>query len=79
MSNFVQIAFVTQRVFAEPIVHFLADNGISARVQSDDCGGVDPALNFTSGTRIQVASEDAVRAKELIDEWEAAPFAEPDA
>lgn len=66
MSQSVVVTKVPDAVLAQPLVDFLEHEGITARALGDDCGGVDPALNFVHGVRIIVAAEDADRARELI-------------
>jgi hypothetical protein len=72
------LTLVEHRALAEPILALLADNGIRAFVNSDDCGGVDPALAFANGTRVMVAPEDLPRARSLLLAYENAPQIPPD-
>lgn len=73
------LTLVEHRALAEPIVALLQDNGIPSFVQSDDCGGVDPALAFANGTRVMVRPEDLARARQLLLAYENASFEFPDA
>ncbi len=70
MSEYVQLTSVAQRCLAAPLVAFLADQGIEARVSSDDCGGVDPALAFALGVGIQVPAEDLEAAETALAEFD---------
>jgi hypothetical protein len=73
------LTLVEHRALAVPLVEFLADHGVAAWVESDDCGGVDPALAFSNGVRVMVRPEAAVQARELLVAWEAAePLLPPD-
>ena len=78
-SSFVSLTSSPQRALAQPIVDLLKDNGIEASVKSDDCGGVDPALNFVNGTHVMVPLFELGRSRELLGAWEAAePLVEDD-
>jgi len=68
MSNWVALERVPNRTLAQPIVDLLADNDIPARVQSDDCGGLDPALAFVLGTWVEVPAEHADAARAVVAE-----------
>ncbi len=68
------LTLVQNRTMAVPIVDLLRDNGIRSFVQSDDCGGVDPALAFSNGTRVMVDPADLVAARRLLLAYENAPF-----
>ena len=72
------LTVVAQRVLAAPLVAFLADEGVEAWVESDDCGGVDPALMFSNGVRVEVRPEQLARAQELLTLWEQADILPPD-
>ena len=76
MSKLVQLTDVGARWMAQPIIDFLADNGITATVTSDDCGGVDPALNFVRGTYIMVIEEALETAQQLMKDWDEAVIIE---
>ena len=65
-ERFVSVAAVTHRALAQPLLDLPVDHGIRAWVNSDDCGGVDPALNFVNGTHVMVPDVDRVRAEELV-------------
>ena len=47
---------------------FLSSRGIEAFVVSDDCGAVDPALEFGRGAQLLVGEEDAERAVKALAE-----------
>jgi hypothetical protein len=74
---FVELTTVSQRVFAEPLLSMLNDNGIAARASADDCGGVDPSLAFTRGVGVLVPTADLARAKELLTDFDTAEFQLP--
>jgi hypothetical protein len=76
-TRFVSVASAPHRALAQPIVDLLVDHGITAWVNSDDCGGVDPALNFVHGTHVMVPAQDAVRAAALVTEYDNAPHLPP--
>ncbi len=78
MSEDYILITLEQRFLAAPILGLLVDNGIDARVSSDDCGGVDPALAFALGVRVLVPLEDAERATELLKEYQEAEPELPD-
>ena len=71
-----ELTEIPHRVFAQPIVELLRDNGIDARVQADDMGGLDPALAFVAGVRVLVKRAQLPEALLLLGQFEAAP--EPD-
>lgn len=75
MALTASLTLVPNRTLAVPLVDLLADNGIRSFVQSDDCGGVDPALAFSNGTRILVDPRDLAAARRLLMAYENAPFA----
>ena len=52
---------------AEFSAGFLADAGIPFRVQADDAGGAYGGMTFTSAARIWVRSEDAEKAREILE------------
>ncbi len=70
MVSFVRLTEVSSRVVAQPLVDFLADQGIEARIESDDCGGTNPLLATILGTFIRVPENDYNEAKALLEEWE---------
>jgi hypothetical protein len=77
-ERFVSIASVPHRALGQPLVDLLTDHGISAYVNSDDCGGVDPALAFSNGTHVMVPVSAVPRAQQLVEEYENAPRLPPD-
>lgn len=68
------LCLVEHRALAQPILDLLADNGIRSFVDSDDCGGVDPALAFSNGTYVRVAPADLAAARVLLAAYQAAPI-----
>ena len=55
---------------AHIVVGFLESCGISATITEDDAGDQIPSLESTRGVKVVVASEDADRARKLLDERE---------
>ena len=51
---------------AEVVKGFLAATGIDSFIISDDCGAVDPALEYGRGTHLLVAEEDCGRAVDAL-------------
>ena len=76
-ERFVSVAAVPHRALGQPLVDLLNDHGIPAWVNSDDCGGVDPALGFVNGTHVMVPEADRQRAEQLVGEYENAPRLPP--
>ncbi len=77
-TAFVTLTLAPQRALAEPIAELLQDHGIDAWVNSDDCGGVDPALNFANGTKVMVPRADLDQSRELLAAFQAAAPQMPD-
>ncbi|MCP4869626.1 MAG: hypothetical protein GY898_13000 [Proteobacteria bacterium] len=71
-DDFAMLTRVPQRALGQPIVDLLLDHEIKAWIQSDDCGGVDPALNFVNGTHVMVPRAKLARSQELLAEFQAA-------
>ena len=63
----VLIAEYVYRHEAEFSAGFLADVGIPFRVQADDAGGAYGGMTFTSAARIWVRSQDAEKAREILE------------
>jgi len=72
-GDFVSLTTTPHRALAQPIVDLLQDNEIHAWVKSDDCGGVDPALNFANGTHVMVPRAKLDLSRELLALFQAAP------
>ena len=66
MNAFVVLQEFRSRVEAEIVKALLVSNGIEALVVSDDCGAVDPALQFGQGVRLMVMAADASEAHMLL-------------
>ena len=66
MNAFVVLREFSSRVEAEIVKELLVSNGIDALVVSDDCGAVDPALQFGRGVRLLVTATDASEAQLLL-------------
>lgn len=62
---------------AEVTRELLVASGIEATVISDDCGSVDPALQFGRGVMLLIAAEDVARAERVVDEALADAASEP--
>jgi len=56
------------RAEAEIVRELLESNGIDAFVNSDDCGSVDPALQFGRGAEVLVDEGDRDAAERVIEE-----------
>jgi hypothetical protein len=68
MDSRVVLRTFNYRHEAEVVRGFLASAGIDSFVISDDCGAVDPALEFGRGTHLLVAEEDRGRAVDVLSE-----------
>ena len=66
MDTFVVLREFGSRVEAEIVKELLASNDIEALVVSDDCGAVDPALQFGRGVQLLVLATDASEAQMLL-------------
>ncbi len=66
MDAFVVLREFRSRIEAEIVKELLISNGIDALVVSDDCGAVDPALQFGQGVRLLVMAPDAREAELLL-------------
>lgn len=66
MASYVVLQEFSSRVEAEIVKELLVSNGIDARVISDDCGAVDPALQFGRGVRLLVMASDVNEAQLLL-------------
>ena len=69
MSDLVVLTYTPNRALAQPLLDYLQYHEIEAVVQSDDCGGVDPALNFIHGTRVMVWQTDLERAQIFLEDF----------
>jgi hypothetical protein len=67
MSEPIVIRRFNYRHEAEIVRSMLASEGIDSMVTSDDCGAVDPALGFVRGISLAVESEQADRARALLE------------
>ena len=77
MAQPVVLREFSYRADAEIVREFLAANGIEAFVNSDDCGSVDPALQFARGVQLMVAEEDRAPAERAIAAGAAGADTEP--
>lgn len=68
MDHRVVFRSFSYRAEAEIVRELLQANGIDAFVVSDDCGAVDPALQFGRGANLLVAAADRGRAERLVSE-----------
>ena len=66
MTGNVVLREFSGRAEAEIVRELLEAAGIPAEVDSDDCGMVDPALQFGRGVMLRVAAEDVDRAERVI-------------
>jgi len=78
MGDRIVLRQFSYRAEAEIVRELLQANGIEAYVVSDDCGAVDPALQFGRGANLLVAEDDADRARQLIDDSLADPASSDD-
>lgn len=70
LAEFVYLTTMQSFVLAQPLVDFLSTHGVQTHLQSDDCGGVDPALCFIHGVRVFVAKAELEQARQLLAEHE---------
>ena len=66
MTSRVVLRTFNYRREAEVVKGFLASAGIDSFVISDDCGAVDPALEYGRGTHLLVEEGDLHRAAEVL-------------
>lgn len=66
MDSRVVLRTFNYRHEAEVVKGFLASAGIESFIISDDCGAVDPALEYGRGTHLLVAEQDRGRAVEVL-------------
>jgi hypothetical protein len=66
MSSFLVLRTFNSRNEAEAVQAILSGSGIESRVESDDCGALDPALAFGQGARLIVAAKDRERATDIL-------------
>ena len=78
MSDRIVLREFSSRAEAEIVRELLESASVEAYVTSDDCGQVDPALQFARGAKLWVAEEDEARAEEAITQgmaaWGEPPF-----
>ena len=65
MSDFIIIKIFLHRFEAEMAQGLLDEQGITSRIDADDCGGRRPEIAF-GRVRLLVLKEDADKAKEII-------------
>ena len=70
MATLVVFRTFNTRAEAEAVRAVLSGCGIEARVRSDDCGAVDPALAFGRGVELLVPEDDVERAAGVLAEAE---------
>lgn len=68
MGDRIILRSFSSRGQAEIVRELLEAGGIEAFVNSDDCGAVDPALQFGRGADVLVAEADRDAAERLIEE-----------
>jgi len=66
LDNRVVLRQFSYRAEAEIVRELLEANGIAAFDVSDDCGAVDPALQFGRGANVLVAEADRDRAEQVL-------------
>lgn len=57
---------IAMPVLAQPMLQYLRSEGIDARLDSDDAGGLHPALAFVHGVWLVVPAEQVERATALL-------------
>ena len=62
-----QLAFIEMPVMAQPLLDYLRNAGIEAKLASDDMGGINPALAFVHGTYLIVPEPQYELAKTLYE------------
>lgn len=67
MSDQVIVRTFSYRHEAEFCRSVVDGHGIEARVTSDDCGSVDPALGLVRGVHLLVDEEQLEQARRLLD------------
>ncbi len=70
IDNMALLESFTYRHEAEIIVGILDEDNIQSIVESDDCGGLDPALQYTSGVRLYVEKNSLEKAQVLLKNME---------
>ena len=65
-DGFVMIRTFGNEVDAQIAQGTLASLGVSALLETDNCGGMRPHLDLTIGVRLLVAQADAERAREIL-------------
>lgn len=73
LENTVVLRTFTSETSAELAASQLRSCGIDCELQADDCGGMLPPLQSSTGVRLLVAQKDAADAKRILDEWSVAP------
>lgn len=66
----IKIKKFNSRLEAEVAKSYLASVGIEAQIQTDDLGGMRPALAFSDGANLLVLQIDAVKALQILTEIE---------
>lgn len=66
MEEWICIQEFGSLVEAELAQGLLDSAGIESRIQKDDCGGMNPQLDFTRGVQIWVQAQDREEAKSLL-------------
>lgn len=63
----VVIRTFSNEIEAEMAISALEAAGIEAVMLRDDCGGVQPAMGWTAGVRVEVSDGDVDAATEVLD------------
>jgi len=71
MSEPVVLTSVPLEPLAQPILDYLADNGVESWILSEDGGGMFPSLDFIQGIHIVVGGDQLAQAKQLLADFEA--------
>ena len=67
MSSLVCIQTYITRESAEIAKGALEANGIDAAIFADDCGGMRPHFQLTTGVRLMVNEQDAENARKVLE------------
>ena len=61
---------IAMPVLAQPMLQYLRDEGVDARLDSDDAGGLNPALAFVHGVWLVVPGDQVDRATMLLERFD---------
>ena len=67
-EEYICILTVSRDREADLVRMALESNGIECLISKDDCGGMKPCLQFTTGIRVMVPETDAEAAKAILEQ-----------